>query len=154
MIVEENLYDVEYVREQTDLPILVREDDGRFLRHADVVRGGRESQFYFWDEVSDRLAEVPGCLEDGDGGRSLALGKLRPALSGRHRVRLADGREVAVRPVFDGLRERLAEYTLEARRRADESLTRAPIGLFRASAGGCAHGDDLRLLGRLQALPQ
>ncbi|MBW2385078.1 MAG: molybdopterin-dependent oxidoreductase [Deltaproteobacteria bacterium] len=150
VIVEENLYDVEYVREQTDLPILVREDDGRFLRHADVVRGGRESQFYFWDEVRDRLAEVPGCLEDDGGGRSLALGKLRPALSGSHRVRLADGREVGVRPVFDRLRDQLAEYTLEHAGeltnlspglidRFAHELAAAPTAMIFASWGACKH---------------
>ena len=120
MIVED-LYDAEYVREQTDLPILVREDNGRFLRQSDLKKKGRESQFYFWDEKKDRLAEVPGCQGDGKGGRSLALGKLRPALGGTHRVELADGSEVEVRPVFDRLRDHLAEYTPEKAERRPAS---------------------------------
>ena len=31
--------DEAYVREQTDLPFLVRDDDGRFLRQADLEIG-------------------------------------------------------------------------------------------------------------------
>jgi hypothetical protein len=57
-------------------------------------------------------AEVPGC--QGEGSKSLALGLLRPALSGRYRAQLADGSAVQVRPLLDHLREHLdASYTPE-----------------------------------------
>ncbi len=36
VIVEENLYDADYVREQTDLPILVRDDNARFLARSRI----------------------------------------------------------------------------------------------------------------------
>jgi len=112
VILRENLHDEEYIREQTDLPILVREDTGRYLRESDLRRGGSDSLLYYWDEARDALAKVPGCL--GDEGRSLALGKLRPALSGRRSVELADGSRVSVRPLLDRMREHLdAEYTPE-----------------------------------------
>ena len=39
VILEENLHDEEYVREQTDLPILVRDDTGRYLRESDLIAG-------------------------------------------------------------------------------------------------------------------
>jgi len=95
VIVEENLYKADFIREQTDLPILVRDDTGRFLRQADLQAGGQEDIFYFWDENTRQPAAVPGCL--GEGSRSIALGALRPALAGRFTVKLADGRSVAVR---------------------------------------------------------
>jgi DMSO reductase family type II enzyme molybdopterin subunit len=150
VIVSENLYDVEYVREQTDLPILVREDDGRFLRHSDMKRGGRDGQFYFWDEAKNRLAEVPGCIEDGSGGRSLALGALKPALSGSYEVKLASGKRIKVRPVFDRLRDQLAENTPEQAehttglppalvRQFARELAAAPAAMIFASWGACKH---------------
>jgi len=111
VIVSEKLYDDAYVREQTDLPILVREDTGRFLRGADVERGGKDDVLYYWDEASGKPVVVPGC--QGDGGRSLALGALRPALEGRFETKLADGKTVSVRPVFERLKEHLAGYTPE-----------------------------------------
>jgi DMSO reductase family type II enzyme molybdopterin subunit len=150
IIVSEDRYDAEYVREQTDLPILVRQDTGRFLRQSDVKKNGRDDRFYFWDEARDELAAVPGCAGDGKGGRSLALGALRPALTGRHTVKLAGGESVEVRPVFEQLRERLAEYTPEKAstrtglppaliRRFARELADAPTAMIFASWGACKH---------------
>ncbi len=148
VIVEENLWDVEYVREQTDLPLLVRTDNQRFLRATDLGRRGGDDQFFFWDEVKERLAPVPGCK--GDGGRKLALGKLRPALEGRYVVKLADGSSVEVRPVFEGLRENLAEHTPEKTAAITgvapsmvkgfaRGLAAAPAAMIFASWGACKH---------------
>jgi len=150
VIVEEELFDADYVREQTDMPILVRTDDDRFLRQSDLESGGRESQFYFWDEAKNRLAEVPGCEGDGKGGRSLALGELRPALSGNYTVTLKDGSELQVRPVFENLRDQLADYTPEKAsaitgvspdviRSFGRDMAAAPRAMIFASWGACKH---------------
>jgi len=150
IIVEENLYDVEYVREQTDLPILLRIDNGKFLRQSDLKKRGREEQFYFWDEKTDALAEVPGCEGDGNGGRSLALGDLVPSLGGTHQVTLADGSNVAVRPVFDRLRDHLQQYVPEKVseetgiapaliRAFARGMAEAPTAMIFASWGACKH---------------
>jgi DMSO reductase family type II enzyme molybdopterin subunit len=110
VILSENLHDADYVREQTDLPMLVREDSGRYLRESDLVEGGRDDLLYFWDETAGALAPAPGC--QGEGSPSLALGGRRPALAGRHEVALRDGQKVSVRPLLERLREHLAaDYT-------------------------------------------
>ena len=44
VVIEEGLYEADYLREQTDLPFLIRSDSGRFLREADVVTGGRDDR--------------------------------------------------------------------------------------------------------------
>ena len=148
VIVEEGLFKTDYVREQTDLPILVREDTGRFLRQSDLEAGGQENVFYFWDEAKSRLAPVPGC--EGEGGRSIALGALRPALGGRFTVKLAGGRSVEVRPVFERLRARLAGYTPEKAqaitglspalvRGFARELAAARSAMIFASWGSCKH---------------
>ena len=138
VIVEEDLFDVEYVREQTDLPILLRIDNGRFLRQSDIKKKGRDDQLYFWDEKTDALAEVPGCQGDGKGGRSLSLGKLVPSLGGTRRVELADGHEIEVRPVFDRLRDHLQQYVPEE---ASEETGIAPA-VIRAFARGMANASS------------
>lgn len=105
VILAENRHDEAYIRSQTDLPLLVRSDDGRFLRGADVRRGGSEEVFYAWDPRAGAIAEAPGAR--GASATTLDWGGIEPALRGRFRARLADGREVELRPVFDLLVERL-----------------------------------------------
>ena len=110
VIIEEGLYEAPFVKEQTDLPLLVRLDNHRFLRQPDLEDGGRDDQFYYWDTKSDRMAEAPLT--------TLALGDVEPALeieAGReaYSVELKNGRRVEVVPVFELLKERLADYTPE-----------------------------------------
>ncbi len=114
VMIAEKLYKADYVAEQTDLPFLIRTDDGRFLREGDVVRGGADNAFYVWDESSGKIVVAPGCEGDGNGGRSLALGGMRPALTGVRQVVLADGATVECETVFDRLVRKLdAEHTPE-----------------------------------------
>ncbi len=114
VMIEEKLFKPEYVLEQSDLPFLVRTDSELFLRQSDVERGGADNALYLWDEAKNAIVVAPGCEGDGDEGRSLALGNIRPALSGRFEVRLADGSMVEVETVFDKLRRQLdAEYRPE-----------------------------------------
>ncbi len=106
VVIAEHLFAADYVREQTDLPLLIQTDSGRFLRESDVVAGGREDVFGIWDETRDRLHWAPG--SQGSSERSLALPEgMRPALEVEREVELHDGRRVAVRTVFSTLRERL-----------------------------------------------
>jgi DMSO reductase family type II enzyme molybdopterin subunit len=112
IIVREGLFKADYVKEQTDLPFLVRTDTGRFLRERDLRGGGRDDVFYFWDAKTGGLGRAPGTQGDGFLSR-LELGAADPVLEGTFEVTLGDGRKVAVRPVFSLLRERLAAYTPE-----------------------------------------
>ena len=108
VIVEEELYDAEFVREQTDLPLLVRNDDHRFLRRADLAKGGEDDRFYVFDEAAGEIREVDP--------KTLALGDVTPALEGEFRVATREG-EVGVRPVFSLLREQLRAYAPEKMQR-------------------------------------
>jgi DMSO reductase family type II enzyme molybdopterin subunit len=104
--------DAAYVREQTDLPILVRLDSGRFLREADLVKDGRNNVLYFWDETSGQMVEAAG--SEGAGARRLLLGDMQPAIEGQWDVPLADGSTVRVTTVGSLLREQLQHWTVEA----------------------------------------
>jgi DMSO reductase family type II enzyme molybdopterin subunit len=107
VIIEEQLYHKSFIREQTDMPLLVRKDNKRLLRASDLKKGGEEDQFYWFDLNSKSIKTVPQ--------RSLALEGVLPALEGEYEVEteLTPNQKIKVRPVFECLRERLKEYTPE-----------------------------------------
>ncbi|MDP2948438.1 MAG: molybdopterin-dependent oxidoreductase [Chloroflexota bacterium] len=105
VVIDEGIYNATFVKEQTDLPLLVREDDRHFLRARDVQDGGREDQFYFFDTKSQSIVEASRGY--------LGLDDIDPALEGTYEATLKDGSRVKVRPVFAILRETLEDYTPE-----------------------------------------
>jgi len=109
--VEEGLHREDYLREQTDLPFLVLEDTGRFLRESDMRSGGSDELFAVWDEIKDELTWAPGC--EGSTDRTLDLNGARPALEAHQTVLLASGKRAEVCTVFSILRKRLEAYTPE-----------------------------------------
>jgi len=105
VIIDAGLYQKQFVQEQTDLPLLVRKDTGRFLRGSDVTEGERDDQFFWWDTRTNLLTPTPRA--------TLALTGIDPALAGSYQVNLKDGRTVEVEPVFERLRRHLDDYTPE-----------------------------------------
>lgn len=104
VLLEEGLVDESFVREQTDLALLVRTDSGRFLRQSDIRDGGSEEIFHLFDTRRQLIAEAPLTLD---------LGELEPALGGIYRVMLKDGVEVEAEPAFVRLQRKLEDYTPE-----------------------------------------
>ncbi|MBI3784484.1 MAG: molybdopterin-dependent oxidoreductase [Deltaproteobacteria bacterium] len=98
VIVSEKLHNEAFLREQTDMPFLVRNDNGRFLRQSDMVKGGSKDILYVFDEKTKQVVEAPR--------DTLNLGALTPALEGSFDAKTLNG-TVKVRPVFALLRERL-----------------------------------------------
>ena len=160
VIMRENLYDADYVRRFTDLPVLVRTDTLEYLRAERVFGPGQGrlsnqtrvtapdealpapgvqqdqlipeklrqewGDFVWWD----RAARAPRALtRDQVGVKSPIANAL---LEGSVDVRLADGKSIRCRPVFDLIKEYAAHFdpqTVEeltwAPRSAIESLARA-----------------------------
>lgn len=133
IIVDEGWVNEDFVREQTDLSLLVRTDDGRFLRQTDVEGEGREDQLYWLDESGDVVKAPRGSLD---------LEGRRPALTGTTTVVLADGTSVEARPAFELMRERIAEYTPE---RASE-ITGIRPNIIRALAEKVAQAKAVHIL--------
>jgi anaerobic selenocysteine-containing dehydrogenase len=105
--------DLAYVREQTDLPILVRLDTGRFLSEADLREGGKPAIVFVWDPAAGAPVAAPGSPGHGEQPR-LDAGAVEPPIEGRFSVTLADGSETVVAPVGALLREHLEPWTFEA----------------------------------------
>ncbi|MCZ7619301.1 MAG: molybdopterin-dependent oxidoreductase [Myxococcota bacterium] len=104
--------DLDYVREQTDLPILVRLDTGRFLNEADLRKGGESALVYVWNPATNAPLPAPGATGNVEQPR-LDLRGLEPPIEGRFTVTLHDGSETAVVPVGSLLREHLDPWTFE-----------------------------------------
>lgn len=107
-------YNKDYVLTFTDLPFLVREDTGAFLRESDLVAGGSPYKLYVWDQGRDQPALAPGTLGDDRDTLDWHAVGVTPALEVVRPVTLADGQQVIVKSVWTMLRERLErDYTPE-----------------------------------------
>jgi DMSO reductase family type II enzyme molybdopterin subunit len=135
VVLDEGLVDETFVREQTDLPLLVRDDNGRFLREADLGHDGRDDRFYALDAASGAVVPAPrGTLDWGD---------VTPALDGEAAVTLWDGSRVTVRPVFARLRRHLEAYAPEVA----SALCGTHPELIRELARDCARRKTAIMLG-------
>ena len=105
VIIDAGLYQKQFVQEQTDLPLLVRKDTGRFLRGNEVNEMDRDDQFFWWDTLTNVLTPAPR--------GTLATTGVDPALGGSFKATLADGSEVELEPVFERLKRHLKNYTPE-----------------------------------------
>jgi complex iron-sulfur molybdoenzyme family reductase subunit alpha len=112
-IVDEGLYDAAHLKEQSDMPLLVREDTGKFLRASEArgLSGNRKT--LVMADAAGTLRTAPGSLGDRDGefdpDSSIELG-FDPQLDVDTTVNTTDG-PVRVRTVWSRLREQLAAYT-------------------------------------------
>lgn len=73
VIINESLFDRTFVEQWTNGPFLVRDDNGLFLREADVVNDGNKDKYMVWDTVtaSAKVADTAG---------------VKPALLGKYTV--------------------------------------------------------------------
>ena len=108
VLFRDGLVDETFVREQTDLPFLVRTDTGELLRHRDLREKGKDDVFYCWDEASQSAQSMPGT--QGHFKKTLRLGKLKPALSGTWQVKDRDGKMIPVTTVFEQARREALKY--------------------------------------------
>lgn len=107
VIIEEGLYKPDFMKEQTDLPVLVRLDNGKMLREADLKEGGSDQVFYHWDLVTKAPVALKGSM--GTEEKTIALNGVDPALEGTFEVN-----GIAVTTVFTKVREEAAKFSPES----------------------------------------
>ena len=118
-IVEEDLYDEAHLKEQSDMPLLVREDTGKFLRAGEVPGLGEDvedpEKVMVMRDSEGELRIAPASVGDRDGEydaeSSIEL-EFDPQLAVEDTVETTDG-EVSVQSVWANLREELSQYTPE-----------------------------------------
>jgi nitrate reductase / nitrite oxidoreductase, alpha subunit len=158
VVMKERLYDADYVRRFTDLPLLVRMDTLKMLRaeevfatplatltnQARVVKAGEApvaAGFHTDIRFPEKLRAAAGdhVFWDTQAKRPRAValdavGKRSPVdaplLEGSVEVTLADGTRVACRPVFDLVREYLEHFDPKT----TEEITWAPAETVRSLA--------------------
>ncbi len=118
-VIEDEVWDPDFMRTYTDAPLLVRMDTGVRLREADLVAGGAADRFVAWDEAAGTPVIV------GTDRLGFPAG-VQPALEVSRRVTLADGSTVEAKSGFALVREELNRWTPEA----TESLTGVPAEMI------------------------
>ena len=152
VIIDRELYDAEYLRDFTDMPILLRRDNGKRLRAKEVKSLAGDAQTRKIPNYRDLFV-----IHNGRGLSILNPEKLDPThatLDGEYTVELVDGRRVEVRTVFRTLKDLLNHYTPEKvstitevppkqiERIAVEAATNTPVHvIYGASNYQWYHGD-------------
>ncbi|HLA37843.1 MAG TPA: molybdopterin-dependent oxidoreductase [Candidatus Brocadiales bacterium] len=127
LLIKNNWYEVDFVKQYTDLPLLVRLDNLKILRAADIISGYKNKEltgyskkvqiidpqmreewgdFVVWDTKSNS----PKVITREDVGKHLAAMGIDPALEGSFKVKTTDGKEIEVKPSFQLYKELCAEY--------------------------------------------
>lgn len=103
LLIQQDAYDAEFVREWTNGPLLVRRCDGRFLRADELTEGA--AGFVVWDERAGRaeVYDTAGAARDAD----------RFALRGARHVRLRGGEVVECVPAFETYANACARWPVE-----------------------------------------
>jgi anaerobic selenocysteine-containing dehydrogenase len=91
VIVDEKLYDADFVLNRTNLPFLVVEATGNLLRETDLNAEGDERTFFVWDQATNAAVKHTETAQ--------------AALEGSF-----DVAGIPVRTVFSRLKERVAKY--------------------------------------------
>jgi anaerobic selenocysteine-containing dehydrogenase len=104
VMIDRGWYDEDFVRSWTNAPLLVREDNGRLLRSADLRLDGDPGSYVAWDEDAGAPARY-----DPARGR-FEVDDARLALSGVREIPTTGG-PVACRPVFDLLAQGCRQMT-------------------------------------------
>ncbi|MEU6124384.1 molybdopterin-dependent oxidoreductase [Streptomyces sp. NPDC047123] len=118
LLIEDQAYDEDFVRAWTNAPLLVRLDDGHFLRAEDLAGSGADGRadgsgraagngagFVVWDERVGAAEAYDTALP--------ADAPERFALRGVRTVRLRDGARVRCVPAFEKYAEACAQWPVE-----------------------------------------
>ncbi|HEY31873.1 MAG TPA: molybdopterin-dependent oxidoreductase [Dehalococcoidia bacterium] len=107
VIINEGLYDKEFVEKWTNAAHLVRSDTGKLLRESDWVEGGSPVNFVVWDTAR----QAPAIWDSQQ--LEYKSANVRPALEGEYEVSLADGTRVSAKTVCDVFVEQVNQYPVE-----------------------------------------
>ena len=131
ILIDEKLYDTDFVKRYTDMPLLVRTDNLRRLRATDIftdyqnmnitqgasfkVQGLTSEQreiigdFVVWDTVTNS----PQAITRDDIGSKMTRKRINPALEGTFTVQTVQGENIEVMPLFEMYKIHLKDYDLE-----------------------------------------
>ncbi|MBI4288017.1 MAG: molybdopterin-dependent oxidoreductase [Chloroflexi bacterium] len=131
VLIDEKLYDADFVKKFSDLPLLVRTDNLKRLQPKDVFPGYKNQDistgpsfkiqgltpeqrevigdFVVWDAKTNS----PKAISRDDVGDKMTAKGIDPALEGKFTVKLVDGKELEVIPLFEMYKIHLKDYDLD-----------------------------------------
>jgi nitrate reductase alpha subunit len=131
ILIDEKLYDTDFVKGYTDMPLLVRTDTLKRLQAADIfpdyqnaditqgasfkIQGLTPEQreiigdFVVWDTITNS----PQVITRDDIGSKMTEKRMDPALEGTFTVQTVRGEDIEVMPLFEMYKVHLKDYDLE-----------------------------------------
>ena len=122
VMIERSWFDRDFVREWTNGPLLVREDNGRLLRAEDIDPSGKAGKYVAWDAAAGRPVTF-------DPKRGVYDAHSDLALAGSFGIPTPEG-PIACRPVFALLADLCRRYEPKAA----EAITGVDAGAIEATA--------------------
>ena len=132
ILMDEKLYDADYVKKFTDFPLLVRTDTLKRLQPKDIIpdykledishgasykiHGLHDDQreivgdFVVWDAKTNG----PKPITRDDVGDKLTAKGIDPVLDGTFKVKTVDGKEIEVMPLFEMYKIHLKDYDIDS----------------------------------------
>ena len=107
VIINENLYDKEFLENWTNADFLIRMDSKTLVRPSDLNESKSSDDFVVWDTITESAQvwsnEKVGYENEG----------VKPALVGEYDVPMKDGKSVQCKTVWQLMKENLEEWTPE-----------------------------------------
>jgi anaerobic selenocysteine-containing dehydrogenase len=109
VIINEGLYDKNFVEKWTNAAHLIRGDSGKLLRESDLIEGGSPDNFVAWDTKTKK----PVVWDSRNVEYKSPHAKPAPALEGEFKVSLADGSRIPVKTVWTAFCKEVDNYPLK-----------------------------------------
>ena len=106
LMIQNGWYDVDFIRDWSNGPLLVRDDTGRMLTARDLVPDGEAGHYVAWDAATERPVAYDASTGRYDGDAATL------ALTGAYRIATAQG-EVVCRPAFALYADLCRQYSPE-----------------------------------------
>ncbi|WP_180995167.1 molybdopterin-containing oxidoreductase family protein [Raoultibacter timonensis] len=107
-IIENKLYDEEFLKYWSNAVFLIRKDTKKLVRLSEIEEGGLDEDFVVWDAKRDGL--LGWCSDEN---RYYADGEVDAQLSGEFEITFKNGETVTCITAFDELADRMSQYTVE-----------------------------------------
>ena len=107
-IINNKLYDENFLKYWSNAVFLWRRDTGKLLRASDVEESGKFEDFVVWDAERDGI--LTWCSDENRYYTDEGV-VVDAQLTGNYTVKLVDGSEVECCTIFDIISERMQEYT-------------------------------------------
>lgn len=95
VIVRKKIYNDNFIKKYTNLPFLVRSDNGNILRESDIIPDGDLNNYMVWDKIKNKA-------------QSSGFPSINPALTGSY-----DQNEIKCKPAFQLMNDLVEQFTPE-----------------------------------------